>query len=55
MSSDEASKPDSAGAHSAHSQLIVVSPRPDPEEAHGETNHFVVSNPRVDYEGWCAR
>lgn len=27
-----ADKPDSAGAHSVRSQLIVVSPRPSPEE-----------------------
>ena len=51
---DKSDKPDSAGAHSVRSQLIVVSPRPevDPaeheasaEENHSEPEHFIFGNP----------
>ncbi len=61
MDSDEyiPDKPDSAGAHSVRSQLIVVSPRPSSEElereasvgaeesrsSSQESEHFIFSNP----------
>lgn len=50
-SDDNASdKPDSAGAHSVRSQLIVVSPREDAESetttgGTDQPEHFVFTNP----------